>query len=67
MYRSLALLLSPLITVGLVYVFGIAAVIVCFVLALGTLIYSTGESNGQTAREREQGPSFAGTTLAGSL
>ncbi|MDM0037627.1 hypothetical protein QTH89_14470 [Variovorax sp. J22G21] len=67
MYKRLALLLSPLITVGLVYVFGIAAVMVCFALALGTLIFSTGESNDPMAREREQDSSFAGTTLAGSL
>ena len=65
MYRALALLLSPLITVGLVYAFGIGAVIVCFALVLLTLKLSTGESLDGTPGKNSSGFSFL--TVSGDL
>jgi hypothetical protein len=65
MSKSLVLLLSPLITVGLVYAFGIGAVIMCFVLALLALMLSTGESEDGSAESK--GPDFAYSTVAAGL
>jgi hypothetical protein len=61
MSRSLVLLLSPLITVGLGYAFGIGAVIVCFVLAFLTLIFSTGEREDGSAKAK--GVDYVYTTI----
>lgn len=65
MSKSLVLLLSPLITVGLVHAFGIGAVIICVVLALLSLLLSTGESEDGSAEGR--GPDFAYSTVAAGL
>jgi hypothetical protein len=65
MLRSLALLLTPLVTVGLVYAFGIGAVITCFVLALLTLILSTGKFQHESAKGHRR--DFAYTTVAAGL
>ena len=52
-------------TVGLVYAFGIGAVIICFVLALLTLMLSTGES--EDASTEGNGPNFPYSTVAAGL
>lgn len=65
MSKSLVLLLGPLITVGLAYAFGIGAVITCFVLALLTLMLSTGESEDGSVEGKA--PDFAYSTVAAGL
>ncbi|RST47919.1 hypothetical protein [Variovorax sp. MHTC-1] len=65
MSRSLVLLLSPRITVGLVYAFGIGAVIVYFVLALRTLMLSTGESEDGTVKGKGCDFAYKTATAAG--
>lgn len=55
MSRSLVFLLSPLFTMGLVYAFGFGAVIACFVLALLSLVLSTGDSEDGTSKGSRSG------------
>ncbi len=65
MHKRLALLLSPLFTIGLAYWLGIYAVLVCFAIALGTLLLSARESD-RTASAGNSG--YCGeSTFAGSL
>lgn len=65
MLRSLALLLTPLVTVGLVYAFGIGALVTCFVLAFLTLMLSTGKFEQDAAEGHRR--DFAYTTVAARL
>jgi hypothetical protein len=39
----------------MVYGFGFISVLVCFALALGTLLFSTGDSNGANSGESAKG------------
>ncbi len=65
MVRSLALLLTPLVTLGLVYAFGIGALLTCFVLAFLTLMLSTGKFEHDAAKERRR--DFGHTTVPAGL
>ena len=48
MLKALILLSGPVISAGLVLVFGLPALIVCAALALGTFLLSTGEAAAST-------------------
>ncbi len=65
MHKRLALLLSPLFTFGLVYWLGIYAVLVCFAIALCTLLLSAGERDRTASAQSNE---YRGeSTFAGSL
>jgi hypothetical protein len=64
MSKALVLLLSLSITVGLLYSFGLVALVVCFGLALATLVFSTGDDQGRMAEPKVR---FEQTTMTGSL
>ena len=51
MVKTLVFLLSPLLTAGLVVAFGWPILVICFALALGTLLFS----NGNPAAELPEG------------
>jgi hypothetical protein len=50
MYKLIALLLGPVAMAALVYSFGFVSILVCFALALGTLIFSNGPGDEESLR-----------------
>jgi len=50
MYKLIALLLGPLAMAALVYSFGFVSILVCFALALATLVFSSGPGDEEAAR-----------------
>ena len=53
--RSVAILVSPLATAALVIAFGWPVLLACFALALGTLLFSTGDNEAGESTYDEEG------------
>ena len=61
--RRVAILVSPFVTLALVLAFGWPVLLACFALALGTLLFSTGEAGAEASTDA---PAPAPVTGGGS-
>lgn len=70
MHRLIALFMGPLAMAALVYSFGFVSILVCFALALATLVFSNGPADDASARlamAHEPGTAGEPTTFMGAL